>query len=152
MLTPGQVTTALGNIAQLRTSDTRLAGLCEELSDLPAPLKDIGDALEKCEKPDLALVHDALSRQCDSALANCHILIGELGQLVDRIWESSPGGAGWKSKTAVDLSIFGEEFTTYRDKVRLFNSAFQTMLHVITLYVHNFFLKHRFLLLTCYVT
>ncbi|CAG9975660.1 unnamed protein product [Clonostachys byssicola] len=127
------VTTALGNIAQLRTADTRLAGLCEELSDLPAPLQDIGDALEKCEKSDLAPVHDALSRQCDSALESCHMILRELGQLVDKIWESSPGGDGWKSKSSIDLSIFGEEFTTYRDKIRLFNSAFQTMLQVITL-------------------
>ncbi|CAH0021314.1 unnamed protein product [Clonostachys rhizophaga] len=127
------VTTALGNIAQLRTADTRLAGLCEELSDLPAPLQDIGDALEKCDKSDLAPIHDALSRQCDSALANCHIILRELGQLVDKIWQSSPGGAGWKSKSSIDLSIFGEEFTTYRDKIRLFNLAFQTMLQVITL-------------------
>jgi hypothetical protein len=140
MLTPGQVTTALGNIAQLRATDTRLAGLCEELSDLPAPLQDIGDALENCEKSDLAPVHDALSRQCDSALASCHIILRELGQLVDKIWESSPGGDGWKSNSSIDLSIFGEEFTTYRDKIRLFNSAFHTMLQVITLYVRNFFL------------
>ncbi|VUC33956.1 unnamed protein product [Clonostachys rosea] len=127
------VTTALGNVAQLRTADTRLAGLCEELSDLPAPLKDLGDALENCEKSDLALVHDALSHQCDCALANCHTTIRDLGQLVDKIWESSPGGAGWKSKTSIDLGIYGEEFTTYRDKIRLFNLAFQTMLQVVTL-------------------
>lgn len=123
----------------LRTADTRVSGLCDELASLTAFLEAVDKTLKGCRPLDLALVEEDLWRQCDVAMDDCQVTLNELGMLVNRIKDTGraragAGRFGWRGKVraVVDLNVHGADLAAFRDKIHKSNWALQTMLHTIT--------------------
>ncbi|KAH7310471.1 hypothetical protein B0I35DRAFT_74694 [Stachybotrys elegans] len=129
----GVVASSLASFANsMRTADSRLASLCDELSSLTGFLQAIDSTLKGCQKFDLGLVDERLWQQSEIALANCHTTLNELGLVVAKIKDSSrKKGFAWKARVVLDLSIYGDDLVLYRDKIHQSSSALQTMLHTI---------------------
>ncbi|RDA86288.1 hypothetical protein CP532_5682 [Ophiocordyceps camponoti-leonardi (nom. inval.)] len=129
----GLVAKSLNSVVRsLRTVDSRLALLSQELTDLTSFLEAINSTLEGCRKVDLGLVDDGLWHQSEIALVNCQTTLNELSQLVSKIDKSKQTRIfARKIRAVVDLSIYGDDLVLYRDRLHQSNSALQTMLHTI---------------------
>jgi hypothetical protein len=133
----GVVASSLASFAKsMRTADSRLASLCDELASLTSFLQAIDSTLKGCQKFDLGLVDERLWQQSEIALANCQTTLNELGLVVAKIKASSlTKRFAWKARVVLDLSIYEDELVLYRDKIHQSSSALQTMLHTINVYV-----------------
>uniref|UniRef100_A0A8H7NCG3 Azaphilone pigments biosynthesis cluster protein L N-terminal domain-containing protein n=1 Tax=Bionectria ochroleuca TaxID=29856 RepID=A0A8H7NCG3_BIOOC len=129
----GVVTIGVGTFVHaLRTIDSRLAGLDDELSDLQRNLKMIEDTLIGCKDIDLSLIDDAIWHQSKIAIGNCQATVNDLARVVEKIKEASkPGTIGWKVQAIFELKVHERDLAGFRDKVHQSNSALQTMLHII---------------------
>ncbi|CAH0054634.1 unnamed protein product [Clonostachys solani] len=129
----GVVTIGVGTfVHSLRTIDSRLTGLYDELSDLQGNLKTIENTLIGCKDIDLSLIDDAIWHQSEIAIGNCQATVNDLARLVDKIKEASrPGTIGWKVQAIFELKVHERDLAGFRDKVHQSNSALQTMLHII---------------------
>ncbi|KAF6812278.1 hypothetical protein CSOJ01_05267 [Colletotrichum sojae] len=117
-----------------RTAESRIAGLCQELSSLTTFLQAVDKASRQFGQGqgalDSALIEHDLRREIDQALINCELTLGELSRLVQKISERRKGFA-WKSRTALDLSMYETELADHRDKIHKSNWALQTILSTI---------------------
>ncbi|TDZ36673.1 hypothetical protein C8035_v005040 [Colletotrichum spinosum] len=129
----GIVTKSLhGFVLALRTADDRLNGLCDEMMHLTEFLLSVGKLSSKYDKQDLDLVEEDLWSQSDSAIDNCEITLNELKVLVGKISDGADSKRfGWKAKVVIDLSRYGNEISTLRDKIHKSNCALQTILLTI---------------------
>ncbi|VUC21632.1 unnamed protein product [Clonostachys rosea] len=129
----GVATIGVGKFVHLlRTIDSRLTGLYDELSDLQENLKTIENTLIGCRDIDLSLIDDAIWRQSEIAIGNCQSTINDLARVVEKIKTASkPGTIGWKVQAIFELKSHESELAGLRDKVHQSNSALQTMLHII---------------------
>ncbi|TDZ40513.1 hypothetical protein CTRI78_v010265 [Colletotrichum trifolii] len=129
----GIVTKSLhGFVLALRTADDRLNGLCDEMMHLTEFLLSVGKLSSKYDKQDLDLVEEDLWSQSDSAIDNCEITLNELKVLVGKISDGADSKSfGWKAKVVIDLSRYGNEISTLRDKIHKSNCALQTILLTI---------------------
>lgn len=120
----------------IRSADSRITSLCDELSGLQTRLDAVQKTLEECRSRELAPVQPELWQRCDDALKDCLVTLSLLEVLVNKIKDrSSARGKGlrWRARVAVDLSIHGDDLAAFREKVQKSNIALQTMLHTITL-------------------
>lgn len=120
----------------IRSADSRIASLCDELSGLQNHLDAVQRTLEECRTRELAPVHTELWQRCDEALKDCLVTLSLLEALVNKIKDaaSSKGkGLIWRTKVVVDMSIHGDELVAFREKIQKSSIALQTMLHTITL-------------------
>lgn len=118
--------------------DTRISGLCDELSTLQEYLESVNKTLDECRSLQVAPAQPDLWQRCDEALKDCLLTLSSLKALIDRIKDSpSAKGKGlrWRAKAAVDLSMHGNDLAAFREKIHKSNIALQTMLHTITVYV-----------------
>ncbi|KAF6833045.1 hypothetical protein CPLU01_05841 [Colletotrichum plurivorum] len=117
-----------------RTAESRIAGLCQELSSLTTFLQAVDKASRQFGQGqgalDSALIEHDLRREIDQALVNCELTLGELSRLVQKISERRKGFA-WKSRAALDLSMYETELADHRDKIHKSNWALQTILSTI---------------------
>lgn len=136
-LTQRQTATTIFNfVKSIRSADSRVSSLCDELSGLQTHLDAVQKTLEECRFRELAPVQPELWQRCDDALKDCLVTLSLLEVLVNKIKDTpSAKGKGlrWRARVAVDLSIHGDDLATFRDKIQKSNSALQTMLHTITL-------------------
>lgn len=117
----------------LRAADSRIASLCDELANLTAFLEAVERTLKGCHALELRFVDEGLWRQSELALVDCQVTLSELGVLVNKIKDNTRArGFGWRARAAVDLSVYGPDIATFRDKIHKSNWALQTMLHTIT--------------------
>ncbi|SPO06351.1 uncharacterized protein DNG_09040 [Cephalotrichum gorgonifer] len=130
----GAIATSLHRLSDaLRTAESRVTALCDELSNLTAFLEAVKQSLKGCSSLDLAAVDEDLWRQTEVVMADCQTTLDELGLLVDSIRETScVKGFGWKTRVAIDLSVRGAEIAALRDKISKSTSALRTILHTIT--------------------
>ncbi|TDZ16292.1 hypothetical protein Cob_v010624 [Colletotrichum orbiculare MAFF 240422] len=125
-----------GFVLALRTADDRLNGLCDEMMHLTEFLLSVGKLSSKYDKQDLDLVEEDLWSQSDSAIDNCEITLNELKVLVGKISDGADSKRfGWKAKVVIDLSRYGNEISTLRDKIHKSNCALQTILLTINVSV-----------------
>ncbi|KAM0323694.1 hypothetical protein ACHAQA_008631 [Verticillium albo-atrum] len=119
-------------IKSYRTAETRIVGLCEELSNLTTFLQAVDKTLKGYGALDFALVEEDLWREIDQALVNCQLSLGELSQLVERIKKHTrTKGFAWKTRAVADLTIYDGELAAFRDKIHKSNWALQTILSTI---------------------
>lgn len=120
----------------IRSADSRVASLSDELSGLQSHLDAVQKTLEECRSRELAPVHTELWQRCDEALKDCLVTLSLLEVWVSKIKDTMPSkgkGLIWRTKTVVDLSIHGDELVAFREKIQKSSIALQTMLHTITL-------------------
>lgn len=133
-----QTTSTIFNfVHSIRSADSRISSLCDELSSLQTFIGAVKRTLEECQTRDLAPVEPELWRRCDEALKDCLVTLSLLEGLINNIKDSaSAKGRGIirRAKMAVDLSVHGESLAAFQDKIHRSNIALQTMLHTITLY------------------
>lgn len=127
-------------VTAVRTADSRLTGLATELSQLTQYLQSVHRALVTCRAADLNLIEDELWRQSEVCLAGCQSTLNELAQVVNKVKSNARkmkvlGSIGWKSRAALDLKLKGPELECFRERIYKSNSALQTMLHAVNVYV-----------------
>ncbi|KAM0281487.1 hypothetical protein ACHAQH_003517 [Verticillium albo-atrum] len=119
-------------IKSYRTAETRIVGLCEELSNLATFLQAVDKTLRGYGALDFALVEEDLWREIDQSLVNCQLSLSDLSQLVDRIKRHTrTRGFAWKTRTVADLAVYDAELAAFRDKIHKSNWALQTILSTI---------------------
>lgn len=120
-------------IHSLKTADSRITDLCNELANLTACLETVERTLKGCRLIDVAYVDEDLWSQSELCLVDCHVTLNELAVLMDKI-KNNPGARnfGWRLRAAVDLSIYGPEIVLFKDKIHKSNWALQTILNTIS--------------------
>jgi len=120
-------------VHSLKTADSRVTELCNELANLTAFLEAVERTLKGCRPLDWACVDEELWHRSELCLLDCQVTLNELTALVAKIERN--GGArtfGWRVRAATDLSIYGPDIGILREKIHKSNSALQTMLHTVT--------------------
>ena len=116
----------------LKTADSRITELCNELVNLTTFLETVERTLKGCHPLDSACVDEGLWYQSELCLADCHVTLNELSVLVENIKQNTSSKKfGWRVRAAVDLSIYDPDIVIFRDKIHKSNSALQTLLHAI---------------------
>ncbi|KAK4125065.1 hypothetical protein N657DRAFT_679852 [Parathielavia appendiculata] len=130
----GAVKTSLQRLAHsLKTADSRITELCNELVNLTAFLEAVERTLNGCRPLDSACVDEDLWHQSELCLVDCQVTLNELAVLVDKVKRKArTRGFGWKVRAAVDLSVYGPDIAMFRDKLHKSNWALQTLLHTVT--------------------
>lgn len=119
----------------IRTADSRISNLCDELSQLTSVLEAVGTTLKEPQPYQLALIEDSLWHQCEVAVADCQLTLCELAALVNKIKETTHQRRRiWtrQARIVIELNIHGGELTSFREKITKSNCALQTMLQAIT--------------------
>lgn len=131
-----QVATSLRRLNQaLRTAESRITDLCDELASLTSLLEAVESSLKGYSSLDFASVDEALWRQSEVVLDDCKATLAELGRLVDRINEGAgvdPRSLGWRARVAMALNVNRDDIAALRDKIHKLTSALRTVLHTIT--------------------
>ncbi|EEY16132.1 conserved hypothetical protein [Verticillium alfalfae VaMs.102] len=133
----GFITKSLYKLAKsYRTVEVRIVGLCEELTNLTNFLNTVDKTLRRYGTLDFALVEKELWREIDQSLVNCELSLNDLGKLVERIKRHAhTKGFAWKTRTVADLAVYDGELAAFRDKIHKSNSALQTILSTINVFV-----------------
>lgn len=119
----------------IRSADSRILSLCDELSSLQNYLDAVQKILEDCRSRELSPVQPELWQRCDEALKDCLVTLSLLETLVNKIKDKTSDkrkGLRWRARVTVDLSIHGDDLAGFREKIHKSNSALQMMLHAIT--------------------
>ncbi|OHE91153.1 hypothetical protein CORC01_13564 [Colletotrichum orchidophilum] len=122
-----------GFIHGLKTVDTRVTRLCEELTNLTDLLEAVERTLKECRSFDLADVEDDLWQQSNIALADCQATLNDLKMLLAKVKKAAGTRTfGWKFRALFDLTVHGNELVAFQEKIHKSNGALQTILHTIT--------------------
>jgi hypothetical protein len=129
-----QVKTSLQRLVHsLKTADSRITELCNELVNLTSFLEAVERTLKGCRPLDSGCVDEDIWHQSELCLVDCQVTLNELAVLVDKIKQNAGTRSfGWRVRAAVDLSAYSPEIGIFRDKLHKSNWALQTLLHTIT--------------------
>jgi hypothetical protein len=117
----------------LKTADSRITELCNELANLTAFLEAVERTLKGCRPLDSAFVDEDLWHRSELCLLDCQVTLNELTVLVAKIKkDGTTRGLRWRMRTARDLSLYGLDIDILRDKIHKSNWALQTLLHTVT--------------------
>ncbi|KAK1637763.1 hypothetical protein BDP81DRAFT_393450 [Colletotrichum phormii] len=133
LIEAGIITKSLRDFVHgVRTVDSRIAKLFEELENLTTFLNVVDRELKRCQAFDLAIVEDDLWQQSDIVLMDCMVTRIDLKTLIQDIKNtSSSKGFVWRARAMLDLSIHGNELVSFQEKIHKSNGALQTILHTI---------------------
>ncbi|KAK3292058.1 uncharacterized protein B0H64DRAFT_220023 [Chaetomium fimeti] len=117
----------------LKTADSRITELCNELASLTVFLEAVERTLKGCHPLDTAHVNEELWHQSELCLVDCQVTLNELAVLVDKIkCSNNTRRFGWRLRAVVDLSVYSPDIGIFRDKIHKSTWALQTLLHTIT--------------------
>ncbi|KAH6874897.1 hypothetical protein B0T10DRAFT_199973 [Thelonectria olida] len=116
------------------TAESRITALCSELTQLTGFLESVEKTLKGYRKYDFTLVDEQLWERSDAAMADCKTTLEELEILITKIQShTQPRGFAWRTRAVVDLSLYGTEIASSRDKIHQSNWSLQTILHTMTI-------------------
>jgi tetratricopeptide (TPR) repeat protein len=128
-----QVTKGINGLTRCyKTADARLTDLGAEVTSLQSLLHTVKRTFAPCRNLSLAGAEEDYWHQSELSILDCQVTLGELGTLVNKIKDNAAGKSfGWKMRATLDLSVYGPDIATAREKVNKSHWALQTMLHTV---------------------